>query len=232
MKKMKLMMAMAIGLGCWSNSQAEVIQPLWLEQSECKEDVPNARSEKYTDPLRATLSYENGVLTLSVYDYQNHCCPDLRIVANTDTEGEIHFFITDVSYWICDCICRRDLECAYEGILEGHYKVYLDEERYIGPLLEKEIDIEEGCSVTLDKPAGVDSVSSAADSPLSMGRDHVLTVNMQGQTELEIFDSEGRLVSVMTLQAPAEVSLATLPAGLYLLRATTADNSVTLRTIK
>ena len=85
MKKMKLMMAMAIGLGCWSNSQAEVIQPLWLEQSECKEDVPNARSEKYTDPLRATLSYENGVLTLSVYDYQNHCCPDLRIVANTDT---------------------------------------------------------------------------------------------------------------------------------------------------
>ena len=229
MKKLNFFVALAAMLICGSNGNAEPIEPVSSVQSECK-DGTHTRASNYKE-LNGTVSYRDGVLTLSVTNLTENCCADPQVTADADTPGEIHFAILDKAGALCDCICPFDIECTYEGILTGHYEVFLE----YGPkdiLLEKEIDIEEGCSVTLDKPAGVDSVSSAADSPLSMGRDHVLTVNMQGQTELEIFDAEGRLMSAMTIQAPVEVSLATLPAGLYILRATNADNSATLRTVR
>lgn len=180
--------------------------------------------------LSATVSYNDGKLTLSVYDYMDNCCG--WFTTSAETEGnDIHFRLVDTSDMPCDCICPFDIVSVYDGILEGTYNVYF--ESYPGyPLLSKQITITNGCLRTLSGNELTYVSSLRDDYGLEYRTDNVLEVNFDGKTQIEIFDAEGRLTAGMTLISPCEVSLDTLAPGVYIIRAQNGSNRATIRCLR
>ncbi|MDE5773155.1 MAG: T9SS type A sorting domain-containing protein [Muribaculaceae bacterium] len=207
-----------------------IIEPVSSEQSECKTRMSDTRYWGDDKDLSATISYESGKLTLSVYDYMDNCCG--LFSTSADIEGyNIHFTVADKSDMPCDCICPFDITGVYDGILEGTYNVYF--ESYPGyPLLSKQITITDGCLQTLsgNEITNVSSINN--DCGLTYRTDNVLEVKFQGSTLIEIFDAEGKRTAGMTLHSPCEVSLYSLAPGLYIIRAQNENNRTSIRCLR
>lgn len=195
---------------------AEVIEASSTVQSPCKDHGEMTRSE--FPEMSSTITYDDGVLVLTVRDLMEQCAADLQVTCNPDIPGEIHFIIEDVSEVPANCICPFDVVCNYAGILEGHYKVYLESSwGYV--YLETEANIESGCEFSFGNPSGI-KAPIVTSGTISFASNDTLLINADGTANVEIYDAEGRLRGSFNVNSPAEVSLATLSKGVYLVNAT------------
>ncbi len=207
----------------WTTISAEIIDPSSVYQSPCKS---HTRSE---NTLLSEITYQNNELSIWVYNLWENCGAELVVECNADIAGELHFIIKDIGEYPMDCTCCFDVECKYTGILQGHYKIYV--ERYNTVILSTEADIEPGCNIAMDLN-GVAPVFNTEGKMLKAANRDLLSVEAEGTTCIEIFDTAGVKYAAMTVDGNTEISLSSLPAGLYLVKATNGNKTENIRIMR
>lgn len=215
--KLRSFLKSLVGLALFavvSGADAEVIAPSSTNQSDCK-----GMAHAYGDDgegMGSTVSYDNGILTVSVTDFLENCAAELVVTCNADIPGEIHFIIENEVGPLANCYCPFDVECTYEGVLEGHYKIFL--EAPCGHIyLETEADIESGCRISFGNPSGIGLIGTPGSLSLVAG--NILKIDAANSGVLTIYDAAGRIRGKLTVAGASEISLSTLPKGIYLLDA-------------
>lgn len=200
--------------------QAGILEPSYKQQSDCKDNELSYEDENPT--LESTVSYNDGILTLSVENYPEQCAPLLNVTCNADIPGELHFIISDEAEEGADCMCYFDVICKYEGILTGHYKIYL-ESPWGTKYLETEVDIEPGCEYALGTPSAV-SLVGAKSGNISLISENILKLDFEGKALLDIYDSAGRQRGTLSISGPSEINISSLPKGIYLVKVSIGDS--------
>ncbi|MDE6297204.1 MAG: T9SS type A sorting domain-containing protein [Muribaculaceae bacterium] len=198
---------------------AETIYPIDKEQSACKgfDYEYLTRSDEESDH-HTTLLYDDGCLTLTVYDIMEQCGAYLDVECRLVTRGEIHFVIIDKSEMPTDCICKFDVECKYEGITPGYYDIYVENE-FGTVLAHTSATIESGCELHFSNPSGVEEIQVSSSGILKFSASKMLSIFADGTTSLEAYDAQGRFILKMEVEGNRELSLSSLPKGIYLLKA-------------
>ncbi|MDE6301882.1 MAG: T9SS type A sorting domain-containing protein [Muribaculaceae bacterium] len=220
MKKYSLILALTVGVaGVFaSEATAAQVKPTSSEQSDCKRGI-DSRSPWDDPEMSATVSYENGVLTLFVENFIVQCGAELVSYCKNDVPGELHFVVYDESDFQTDCFCPFDLTCTYNGILAGDYKIFF-ENKGGHVYLQAEAMINNGSIVSLKQANSLVGIYGDSAGSLAFTADADLVISVSGQVDVAIYDEAGCQCGQFTVEGPTEVSLASLPKGFYIISAT------------
>ena len=213
---------MAIGM------MAETIQPKEANISDCK-GTRSEEPQEEEQTLWGHVQYSDGILTVTWLDYFMECCPELHLSLRKESPNVL-IFDTYGSTGLCDCLCTYDITGSFEDITPGHYVLklaYGDND-----FLTQEIDVEEGCNISLMKaPSGIQTVESGNDVT-TLSANGILHIETTGKTLVEIYDTSGNIRSRINVTANGDIDINTLPKGLYVAKVTVDGLASSLRFIK
>lgn len=223
-----ILIAATLAIGIATQAMGEIIEPKSANISDCK----GTRSEE-PDHNEQTLwgyaQYSDGILTVTWLDYDMECCPELHVVLRKESPNVL-VFDTEGSMGHCDCLCSYDITGSFEGIAPGHYVLKLAYGDY--DFLTQEIDVEEGCDISLKKaPLAVGTIEFGNDA-IRLASDGILHIGTEGKALVEIYDAAGRIRARINVTANEEIDVNTLPKGLYVAKVTAKDKTVSLRFIR
>ena len=226
MKAFYLIPTLVLFLSASLLSNAETLTAEYQSQSPCKN---HNRSYDEEEEWNTTffISYDNGILKFSGVNVWANCVAALETNATLTENREIHFDVKEIVGDIAaSCICNYDIEATYGDIREGNYDIYINNIPY------GTVKISEGCSFNLTELSGIKDISSNYSYHLSIIGDDVLKVTAYGRTEVTAYDKEGRLRMKLSVEGDSEISLASLPDGMYLIMAKGNDSLHTVKYLK
>lgn len=199
---------------------AETIPATEVTASDCKGNrvapAEKTRAAEEGD-ISWSLSYADGVLTLTWHNLLATCCPQ-GFISNIEVEGrKIFFYASEDGDGGCDCLCYYDVTATYQGITPGHYELYF------GGELVGEADIEEGFSGEFrQSESSVRSVTDG-DSSLTL-HDGKVIARSPGKFKVDVYNVTG--TRIYTLEATDLLEISTLSGGVSLIRLTTREGKV------
>lgn len=210
-------------------ASAEVIMPSEQQSSDCKSGT---RSDDYQeeDPLSWVMEYSNGRLSITWVNYEANCCLEEEIRSWMEREdGNRLVFNVASDAGMCDCLCKYDVSSSYDGIEPGHYTVVFREyEDY----LTVEVDIEEGGRIVLNRaPSAIETVA-AEGRQMTVSPDGLLKVEAVDAFSVEIFNAKGVSQATVNGKGSSEISLASLPKGVYIARMKSGEYDETIRFVR
>lgn len=193
------------------------LAPTTLVRSQCK-----GHGSRMTtgENMTARVSYVDHVLTLTVSDMIEQCGAMFASYCKTDIPGELHFVVWDdcPKDLYTDCVCPFDVECTYKGILDGYYDIFLEAPN--GHVYMKGcVCLSSGTLFDLSEADSVANVCADSTNSLSISADGTLRIAATGPVAVTVFDASGTERGSFTVEAPAELSLASLPRGIYIVKA-------------
>lgn len=220
MRKTLLFSAVAMVLSVMSPAlaKAETIQASEVTNSGCKGSGyfladSKTRAEGDSD-VSWSLSYENGVLTLTWHNFVANCCPN-GFISNIEVEdGTIVFDVREDGDGMCDCICLFDITSTYHNVTPGHYKLYFGDE------MVGEVDIDEGFRQDFKQVGANVSEVNGGNSSLVFENGKVIA-RSPGKFRIDVYNVSGTRMS--TLEGSDLMEISTLSGGVSVVRLTTED---------
>ena len=206
---------------------AETINPISEKSTDCK----GTRSEENEDnSMNWILEYNDGLLEVTWVNYEANCCLEFPIRSWIEREdGNRLIFNIASDMGVCDCYCLYDETAEFEGIEPGHYTIVF---REFSDFLTAEVDIEEGGRLVFPKSqSGIKTLSAKSDM-MRVSSDGVLSVIADGKFTLEIFSSSGISQARIEGEQGDDISLASLPHGIYIARLSAAGRKDVIRFMK
>lgn len=199
---------------------AETINASELTRSDCKgHDYPSDEGQTRADEdskISWSLSYDNGVLTLTWYDFIANCCPD-GFESNIDVEdGKILFNVREIGSGMCDCYCPFDITSTYEGVAPGHYELYFGEE------MVGEADIKDGFRKEYSGLSQITRVNN--DDSSLLFEDGKVMARCPGKFRVDVYSVSG--TRIYTLEGTDYLEIGTRSGGVSLVRLTTANGII------
>ena len=198
---------------------AETINASELTRSDCKghDSAPAHKTRADEDSkISWSLSYDNGLLTLTWYDFIANCCPD-GFESNIDVEdGKILFNVREIGSGMCDCYCPFDITSTYEGVAPGHYELYFDGE------MVGEADIKDGFRRDYSGLSQVTNVTN--DDSSLLFEDGKVMARCPGKFRVDVYSVSG--TRIYTLEGTDYLEIGTQSGGISLVRLTTANGII------
>lgn len=198
---------------------AETINASELTRSDCKGHDQAPADKTRADEVSSiswSLSYDNGLLTLTWYDFIANCCPD-GFESNIDVEeGKILFNVREIGSGMCDCYCPFDITSTYEGVAPGHYELYFDGE------MVGEADIKDGFRRDYSGLSQVTNVTN--DDSSLLFEDGKVMARCPGKFRVDVYSVSGS--RIYTLEGTDYLEIGTQSGGISLVRLTTANGIV------
>ncbi|MDE5870047.1 MAG: T9SS type A sorting domain-containing protein [Muribaculaceae bacterium] len=214
---LSFVVSILLSLSMTQVAYSETISPVRTDQSACKYgNYTHSRSES-DNQYRTKINYNEGTLTLTVYNVIANCAASVTSECRKISSNELHFVvIEEVGDLVASCICEYDVECKYEGIAPGYYDIYVENE-YGYVLAQTSATIESDCELLFSKPSGVEETQLSKSGMIKFSASKVLSICAEGVTTLETYDAQGSLILKMEVEGNREISLTSLPKGIYLL---------------
>ena len=198
---------------------AETINASELTRSDCKGHDQAPADKTRADEVSSifwSLSYDNGLLTLTWYDFIANCCPD-GFESNIDVEdGKILFNVREIGSGMCDCYCPFDITSTYEGVAPGHYELYFGEE------MVGEADIKDGFRRDYSGLSQVTNVTN--DDSSLLFEDGKVMARCPGKFRVDVYSVSGS--RIYTLEGTDYLEIGTQSGGVSLVRLTTANGII------
>lgn len=234
MKKLLLLLAFAASVSF--ASAASRIDPLSTSDSGCHADGRSFFED--TNPSW-DIKYTDGILSVTWLDYEANCCPGEFKGWIELEDGNKLIYNLGTTEDQCDCYCVFDITNTYGTIAPGHYTITFRDHghiweysSYYSDVLTAEVDIEEGCTLTLKAPAaGIKTIDATTDK-MSLTEDGVLHIDVAGAYAIEIFDAAGIRCVHIDAKDASEVLVASLQKGAYIARLIVGDATETLRFVR
>ncbi|MDE6255633.1 MAG: T9SS type A sorting domain-containing protein [Muribaculaceae bacterium] len=224
-------LTLLLSLSALGAANAELISPVSIEQSDCKgHDLYGVRSEDEVSG-NATITFNEGILSLSLENIMEQCAADIFIVCKTDVPGELHFIEDDQSEIGTSCLCYFDVKSSFTGIVPGQYDVYIETKWGTGKM-QTSADIFPGCEIQLSETSSIIQVIGEPSGMLQFSSKEILTVLAEGTTTIEAYDSEGRHILKLKVEGKSEIDFSTLPKGIYMLRATNGNRNESIKFVR
>ncbi|MDE7412705.1 MAG: T9SS type A sorting domain-containing protein [Muribaculaceae bacterium] len=210
-------------------SNAETLTAEYQSQSPCKDHSRSFEEDEFNETrCQFILSYENKTLTFFGKNLYENCGSVIDTEASMPETKVIHFKInaTLEDEFAPDCMCRYDIEASFNNIEPGSYTIYINDEQY--PVVE----LSEGSFFNLTELSGIEEYRAEHNSSLSIIDNNVLKVTATDRTEVTVYDTEGRLRMRLFVDGDSEISLATLPEGMYMIKATNRNSINSIKYLK
>lgn len=207
-------------------AEAETIQASEVINSSCKgfdgASASKTRAAEEDGAISWSLSYENGLLTLTWYDFVANCCPDGFGSKIEVEDGKIIFSVWEEGSGLCDCVCPFDITSTYENVAPGHYKLYFGDE------MVGEADIDDGFRQNYSTSgASVKSINGEGSSLVL--KDGKVIARCPGKFRVDVYNISG--ARMCTLEGTDFMEISTRSGSVSLLRLTTEYGEVSNITI-
>ncbi|MDE7413029.1 MAG: T9SS type A sorting domain-containing protein [Muribaculaceae bacterium] len=227
MRTIYLLSTLVLFLNMTFSAKAENLSAESMSQSPCKKAPTTFDGDGFNDGRSQFLiTYENRTLTFYGKNLRENCAALLDTEASISNGREIHFRVNVELENPASCMCNYDIDASYQNIEPGRYTIYINDELY------PEVELSEGSYLNLTKLSGIAAAIADRDSTISIIDDDVLKVTASGSTEVTAYDTEGRLRMKLSVEGDSEISLASLPAGIYLFMAKENDSLHTVKYLK
>lgn len=213
--------AVVVGMLCYNTSYGEVIIPLSVTDSGCKnsDNTTSTPLHEYgEEQISWTVSYNEGKLVIVWHDCVFDCAA-YDFGSQITREGDVLTCNVWAKDGMADCLCLYDITSTYDGIEPGKYTLVFED------IMSIELNLEDGFNGNFKiSPSGIDAISHA-ERKLKV-EDGVAKVSCPGKFRLDIFSSNGVKEFTVDNEGEAEVNLSGLGKGLHYLRLTPAEGKV------
>lgn len=184
------------------------------------------------EPLAWNIRYNGSTLDLTWENLNGNCMTqgfDNWMVA-TDA-STIDFYINEIfvpGVDMATCVCPYDVSASFSDIKPGKYTFNL---HYYADVKSVNVTLADGMDVNYlsTELTGVTAVEAAGKS-MKIANGDVLQCLAEGSFTVEIIGTDGLTPLRLKSDGPTEISLSTLPAGVYIARLLYPDGRVdTLR---
>ena len=180
-----------------------------------------------------SIQYKDGLLTITWHEFFANCgvlgfSTWIDIVDDSIIEFKAKSIEDELP---ADCECTYNVTSAFENVKPGHYTIsfYYADDWYCNEIFTADVDITEGCDITLtEASAGVCAISN--DNPaVSLSPDGIIHIASGDTASLEIYDASGTLRTRLNATPNSDIDITNLRKGIYIAKITTGGQVSTLR---